>query len=132
MNGTYIASTYQFSNSQQMECCFHIWSSVYNYCLKLLDAIQKRAMKLFNSSAFTRTQKKTTTNKFQPMDKSFMGPLKTCCNKEVRVSLPENNIAALFGKVSRKCKTREMTAKGFSLLRIYHLIDTASRSLTMS
>lgn len=68
------------------------------------------------------------THKVQPLDRTFMRPLKTYYSEEIRLWLRANNrpltqydIVDLFGRAYLKCQQREIAAKGFSVGGIYPL-----------
>ncbi|XP_063243011.1 uncharacterized protein LOC134542569 isoform X1 [Bacillus rossius redtenbacheri] len=67
-----------------------------------------------------------TTHKLQPLDRSFMGPLKYYYSENIRQWQLHNNrplgpydIAELLGNAFLKCQTGEIAASGFSVTGIF-------------
>ncbi|KAJ2938063.1 hypothetical protein O0L34_g19386 [Tuta absoluta] len=71
------------------------------------------------------------THKIQPMDKSFMGPLKTYYSEEIHVWLRQNNkpltaynIAELFGKLTGNVRQEKLQQKALVLEEFIHSIGS--------
>ena len=68
-----------------------------------------------------------TSHRMQPLDVSFMGPLKAYCNKEIRICVRNQefirlkNLAGIFKRAYGASSTAEIAISGFRKTGIFHL-----------